>query len=245
MFLPQSTVLLTRATSPTCGSARFIGIGFCIGFFGFLFYFAVYSGFRRNKLKTKLNSTYTTISGLRTQKTALDAEVATKNKELVEKDLSIVGKDTSIAILNREASTAKTRIEDLETEVEKVEEHFNDSVKQTASLKSELETLTKEVEKLRPRVGEQQDQLRATKQELQKTTDMVKKEKARNVDLARKIAFVTVEAAKRRVARRESKRGILSRTSLKVEPRASVMRTGSRTSRKTANEGISGSLPLS
>ncbi|QDS71236.1 hypothetical protein FKW77_010469 [Venturia effusa] len=169
-----------------------------------------------------------TILSLDAEKTALRSEIATKDANLAKKNASIAELENRASVTKRRAEILEASKKGLEGKVKVAEDSWAAAVKETANLKLEVETLAKEVEELRPRIGEQQDMIRASKQELQKAEESLKRERERSADLARKITFVTVEAAKHRAVRRTSKRDPLSRTGSKVVRGASVARSVSK-----------------
>lgn len=142
--------------------------------------------------------------------TRMEREVSTMELQIMEYNLKVMARKSEILEAKRTGEGLEKVGIEMEQKMKKVLEEKQELIvkdtKEGADLKKEIKILTKELEELRSRIGEQQDQFRSIQKDYLSAKILVDKEKVRSLDLVRKIAFVTGEAARRRhgVGRRES-----------------------------------------
>jgi predicted nucleic acid-binding Zn-ribbon protein len=231
MSISDLAVLANRSVAPEkCNKGLFIGIGFILGVFIFVsLCLSLYFYRRSRRTKTKevnvqmVATNYSQISALTDQVAGLTAQMVSKDSTISNLTGKVAGLEVTELDLKNKVEKQKQKFDDLtadylrDTEVWKqMEADLRHSVdlalqrekywdRERAEERDEVKVLRKEAGELRPRIGEQQDQIRALRLELQLSKQQLEAEKARNTDLARKVAFVTVEAAKHRLSRSNSK----------------------------------------
>jgi peptidoglycan hydrolase CwlO-like protein len=231
MIIPQPALLTTRSVAPSKrGIGFWIGIGILISaiVFSALLHCCYRSQRRLIKNLQKQEARKTgQITTLTSQVTRLQKSEThlTKKEQNQKKTL-----DDLRADFVKETALWKQKEADYRHSVDLAIQREKDWDRERAVEREEVSVLKKEVDELRPRIGAQQDQIKGLRQELQLAKQHLEAEKGRNADLAKKVAFVTVEAAKRRLAKRNSKvvrKSALSRSNSKSVPSVQVSRTAS------------------